>query len=191
MGRHTQDVQRSKAAPGKRPALLNHPITMKAAVQISGLVIAILYASIIGWIYVRRPQSLAELKTQASVQANLYHISQENFDAAIKEFDAGDYNSAIGQFKLADPAEKDPSSQYYIAYSYYLLGRGRIFNDEDMFKRAIDAVNRCLDNAPNHIFETDRADLEIRNADTLRQKLVEGLKHTMPSLNPLDWFSKK
>jgi len=164
---------------------------MKAAVQISGLVITVLYASIIGWIYVRRPQSLAELKTQASVQANLYHISQENFDAAIKEFDAGDYNSAIGQFKLADPAEKDPSSQYYIAYSYYLLGRGRIFNDEDMFKRAIDAVNRCLDNAPNHIFETDRADLEIRNADTLRQKLVEGLKHTMPSLNPLDWFSKK
>jgi tetratricopeptide (TPR) repeat protein len=150
-----------------------------------------LYGFIIVWLYVHQPQSLSELKVQASVQANVYHVNEPNFDEAIKEFDSGDYNSAIGQFKLADPAQKDPASQYYVAYSYYLLGRGRIFNDEDMFNKAIEAVNRCLDNAPDHIFQLDRADLEIKNADTLRQKLVEGLKHTLPSLNPLNWFNKK
>ena len=152
--------------------------------------IALLYGFFIVWLYVHHPQSLSELKTQASVQANVYHVNEPNFNEAIKEFDAGDYNSAIGQFKLADPADRDPASQYYIAYSYYILGRGRIFNDEDMFNKGVVAVNRCLDNATDHIFQMDRSDLEITNADTLRQKLVEGLKHTMPSLNPLDWFRK-
>jgi hypothetical protein len=143
------------------------------------------------WLYVRRPQSLAELKTQASVQITIYHVTQANFDEGIKEFDAGDYNSAIGQFKLADPAQADSTSQYYIAYSYYLLGRGRLFNDEDMFNKATEAVDRCLENAPNHIFEIDRSDLEIKNADTLREKLREGLRHTMSSLNPFTWFNRK
>jgi tetratricopeptide (TPR) repeat protein len=169
----------------------SHLTPMKPFIQITGILIAIIYASIIAWLYVRRPQSFAELKTQASVQANTYHVNQENFDEAIKEFDGGDYNSAIGQFALADPAQKDPASQYYTAYSYYILGRGRIFNDQDMFDKAVLAVNRCLEDSPNHIFEIDRAGLEIKNADSLRQKLTEGLKHTTPSLNPFNWFDKK
>jgi len=176
---------------GERSPRPEHQIKMKRTVQILGLVIAILYGSVIVWVYARRPQSFGELKTQASIQANVYSINQQNFDEALKQFNTGDYNSAIGQFRLADPAQADPASQYYIAYSYYLLGRGRIFNDEDLFKKAIEAVDRCLDNAPNHIFEIDRSDLEIKNADTLHQKLSDGLKHTMPSLNPLNWFNKK
>jgi hypothetical protein len=164
---------------------------VKRPIQIAGLVITVLYGSFIVWVYARHPQTLAELKTQASIQANVYRINQPNFDEALKEFDSRDYNSAIGQLKLADPAQKDPTTQYYIAYSYYLLGRGRIFNDEVMFNNAIAAVDRCLDNSPDHIFEMDRTDLEIRNADTLRQKLIDGLKYTMPSLNPMNWFSKK
>ena len=168
-----------------------HRNRVKQAIQIAGLVVTVLYGSFIVWVYARHPQTLAELKTQASIQANVYHINQQNFDEAIKEFDGADYNSAIGQLRLADPAQQDPTSQYYIAYSYYLLGRGRIFNDEDMFNNAIKAVDRCLDNAPNHIFEIDRSDLEIKNADSLRQKLIDGLKHTMPSLNPLNWFTRK
>jgi len=164
---------------------------VKTTIQITGLVITIIYASFIAWLYVRRPASLAELKTQAIVQANVYHINQPNFDEAMKDFDACDYNSAVGQLNLADPAQKDSTTQYYIAYSYYLLGRGRIFNDEDLFNKAIEADIRCLDNTPNHIFEIDRADLEIKNADTLRQKLIYGLKHTTSSLNPLNWFKKR
>jgi len=164
---------------------------VKRAIQIAGLVVTVLYGSFIVWVYARHPRTLAELKTQASIQANVYHINQPNFDEALKEFDSRDYNSAIGQLKLADPAQKDPTTQYYIAYSYYLLGRGRIFNDEDMFNNAIAAVDRCLDNSPDHIFEIDRPDLEIKNADTLRQKLLDGLKYTMPGLNPMNWFGRK
>src|SRR5262249_9180990 len=152
---------KGKCEWSERTRLHNHLMRMKRTIEVLGLATSVLYASFIVWVYARRPQSLAELKTQASIQANVYHINQQNFDEAIKEFDTGDYNSAIGQLKLADPAQKDPTSQYYIAYSYYLLGRGRIFNDEDMFNRAIEAIDRCLDNAPNHIFEIDRGDMEI------------------------------
>jgi hypothetical protein len=184
-------VNRVHQRRGKPRVSPNHPRKMKTFLQIAGLVIMPLYGCLVVWLYVHHPQSLSELKTQASVQANVYHVNQPNFDQAIKEFDGGDYNSAIGQFNLADPAERDSASQYYIAYSYYLLGRGRVFNDEDMFNKAIVAVNHCLDNAPNHIFQIDRTDVEIRDADALRQKLVEGLRHTPASLNPFNWFNKK
>jgi len=161
---------------------------MRIALQAIGVVLSLIYGCGIAWVYLRHPRSLAELKTQASVEANVYQINRENFTEAMKEFDAADYNSAVGQLALADPAQKDATCQFYIAYCYYLIGRGRIFNDEDTFKKGLDAVNRCLDVSPNHIFEIDRGDLEIRNADSLRQKFVEGLKRTPSSLNPLNWF---
>jgi tetratricopeptide (TPR) repeat protein len=164
---------------------------VRSVLQATGVMLALAYGSGIAWLYLRQPRSLAELKTQASVEANFYQINQENFAEGIKEFGSGDYNSAVGQFTLADPARKDPTDQYYLAYCYYLLGRGHIFNDADTFKKGLDAVNRCLDSSPNHIFEIDRGDLEIRNADSLRQTFVDGLKRTPPSLNPLNWFNKK
>src|SRR5215467_5254514 len=161
---------------------------MRIVLQSVGVILSVIYGCGIGWVYLRHPRSLAELKTQASVEANVYQINRENYAEAMKEFDAGDYNSAVGQLALADPARTDPTCQFYIAYCYYLTGRGRIFNDEDTFKKGLEAVNRCLDVSPNHIFEIDRADLEVKNADTLRQKFVDGLKRTPSSLNPLNWF---
>ena len=161
---------------------------MRVVLQTTGVILSILYGCGIAWVYLRHPRSLAELKTQASVEANVYQIKRENFAEAMKEFDAGDYNSAAGQLALADPARNDPTCQFYLAYCHYMVGRGRIFNDEDTFKKGLEAVNRCLEVAPNHIFEIDREGLEVKNADTLRQRFVDGLKRTPSSLNPLNWL---
>jgi hypothetical protein len=159
-------------------------------VQITGLVIAVLYGLSIVWLYVRQPRSFQELKTQVAIETNVYRIKQENFDEGVRQFNAGQHRVAIEQFELADPAQSDPASQFYIAYSYYRLGRGKIFDDDEMFKRGLAAIDRCIQSAPNNIYETERRDLEIRNAAALRQRLKEGIEVSPSDFNPLDWFKK-
>lgn len=164
---------------------------VKQAVQIAGLVIALLYGSGIAWLYVRQPRSLQELKTQAAVEANVYSVKKENFDEALRQFNAAAYPVAIEQFELADSARLDPATQFYIAYSYYMLGRGRLYDDDELFKKGLEAVERSLANAPNNIFEIDRADLQIRSASALRERLKRGLDVTGSDFNPLEWIERK
>lgn len=152
---------------------------------------ALLYGSGIVWLYVRQPRSFEELKTQAAVEANVYRVRQENYDEALRRFNAGEYSLAIEQFELADSARLDPPSQFYIAYSYFMLGRGRLYDDDELFRKGLGAVERCLANAPNNIFEIDRADLEVRSANALRERLRKGLDVTGSDFNPLDWFNRK
>ncbi len=158
--------------------------------QITGLVIALLYAASIIWLYVRQPRTFEELKTQAAVETSVYRVKQENFDEALRQFNAGQYQVAIAQFELADPARLDPQTQFYIAYSYYKLGGGTVYDDDEMFKKGLEAVDQCLRVAPNNIFEIDRTDLEIRSAGVLRERFQEGLKVSPSDFNPLNWFKR-
>lgn len=157
----------------------------------TGLVVSLLYGGAIVWLYVRQPRTFEELKTQAAVEASVYRVKQENFDEAMKHFNAGRYQVAITQFELADPARLDAATQFYVAYSYYRLGRGRLFDDDTMFRKGLEVVDRCLAVAPNNIYESDRAGLEITSAAALRQRLKEGLEVTGSDFNPLNWFEKR
>jgi hypothetical protein len=163
---------------------------VKQVIKLTGLILSILYAVIILWFYVRQPRSFAEITTQAAVDINVYSIKQENFDEAIREFNRGHFEVAIEQFKLADTAQRDAPTQFYIAYSYYLLGRGKFADDDDLFRLGLAAIERCLASAPNHIFEIDRQDLEIKNAGQLQARFQEGLQITPADFNPLNWFKK-
>jgi hypothetical protein len=153
--------------------------------------ISLVYGASIVWLYVRQPRTFEELKTQASVEANVYRVKQENFDEAMKHFNAGHHKVAITQFELADPARLDPATQFYIAYCYYELGRGRLFDDDAMFRKGLEVVERCLAVAPNNIYHSDRADLAIPSASALRQRLKEGLEVSGSDFNPFNWFEKK
>ncbi|MEW6127177.1 MAG: hypothetical protein AB1757_09070 [Acidobacteriota bacterium] len=164
---------------------------MKRITQIIGIIVAIVYSIVIIWLYVRQPRSFAEIKTQAAVEANIYSVKQENFDEALKQFNTGHYEVAIAQFKLADPAQRDALTQFYIAYGYYLLGRGRISDDDELFRQGLAAIDKCLAVAPNNIFVIDRADFEIKNAGELRARFHEGLAVTPSDFNPFNWFKSK
>jgi hypothetical protein len=161
---------------------------VKRIVQTTGILLAILYGAGIIWLYVRQPRTFEEIKTQAAVEVNVYQIKQENFDEALKQFNAGQYAVAIEQFKIADPAERDATTQFYIAYAYYRLGRGRFSDNDEMFNQGLAAVDHSLANAPNHIFEIDRNDLEFKSAGALRERFKEGLIVTPSDFNPLNWF---
>jgi tetratricopeptide (TPR) repeat protein len=175
---------------GQQSAARMYLTRMKRTVQITGLVIALLYGLSIVWLYVRQPRSFQELKTQVAVETNSYQIKRENFDQGLTQFNAGQYKVAIEQFELADPAQSDPTTQFYIAYSYYLLGRGNLFDDDEMFRKGLAAIDRCIQRAPNNIYEIDRADFEVRNASALRQRFRSGLDVSPSDFNPLNWFKK-
>jgi hypothetical protein len=164
---------------------------VKRTLQISGVILSLLYGAGILWLYVRQPRTLEEIKTQAAVETNLYSVKKENFDEALKQYNAGQYAVAIEQFRLADTAERDPATQFYIAYAYYQLGRGRFSDDDEMFRKGLAAVERCLANAPNQIYQSERSDLQVNSAAALRERFKEGLEVSPADFNPLDWFSKK
>jgi tetratricopeptide (TPR) repeat protein len=146
----------------------------------------ILYGAFIVWIYVAQPRSIEELKTAAAVQADVYQVDRVRFDEAVRAFREGQYQIAIDHFLRADPATRDPKTQFLIAYSHYALGRGRLYDDDEQFKAALAAVDRCLEIAPNNTYTIDdpTLTLDYTSADRLRQRIREGLEVTPGDINP-------
>jgi hypothetical protein len=148
--------------------------------------VTILYAIFVAWLYVAQPRSIAELKTAAAVQANVYEVDRAQFDEAMRAFRERQYRIAIDHFLRADPANRDPKTQFLIAYSHYALGRGTVYDDDAEFKAALEAVDRCLAVAPNNAYTIDEPalGLDYTSADRLRQRVKAGLEVTPGDFNP-------
>ena len=117
-------------------------------VQIIGLVVTVLYAVVIVWLYATEPRSFKEVSTGAQVAAGTYQVDQAKFDAALELFRREQFRAARDEWNRADPAQGDPTTQFYIAYSFYREGWGRVYYDQDLFKQGVAAVNRAIALAP-------------------------------------------
>jgi tetratricopeptide (TPR) repeat protein len=159
---------------------------MTRIVQSIGIAATLLYGAFVVWLYATQPKSIAELQTAAAVQANVYQVDPARFDEAMRAFRAGQYRIAVEHFERADPARRDPKTQFLIAYSHYALGRGQVYDDDEQFRAALEAVDRCLAAAPNNVYTIDEPGLTLdyTSADRLRQRLREGLEITPGDLNP-------
>ena len=159
---------------------------MTRAVQIGGIVATLVYAVFVVWLYVAQPRTIEELKTAAAVQTNVYAVDPAQFDLAMKAFRERQYRIAIDHFLLADPAARDPKTQFLVAYAHYALGRGRLYDDDEEFKAALAAVDRCLEAAPNHTYTLDEPGLglDYASAERLRERLRAGLEVTPGDFNP-------
>jgi tetratricopeptide (TPR) repeat protein len=156
-------------------------------VQAIGIVATSVYAAFVVWLYVAQPRTIDELKTAAAVQANVYTVDAARFDLGMLAFREGRYRIASDHFTAADPAARDPKTQFLIAHAHYLLGRGRLYDDDAEFQAALAAVDRCLAAAPNNSYTIDEPGLalEFRSAERLRERLREGLEVTPGDFNPL------
>ena len=157
-------------------------------IQSIGIVVTSAYAVFVVWLYVAQPRTIEELKTAAAVQTNVYTVDAARFDLAMKAFREGHYRIAAGHFAAADPASRDPKTQFLIASSHYALGRGRVYDDDAEFQLALAAVDRCLAAAPNNSYtmaDEPGLALEFRSAERLRERLREGLEVTPGDFNPL------
>jgi tetratricopeptide (TPR) repeat protein len=159
---------------------------MTRAVQLGGIVATLVYAVFVVWLYVAQPRTIDELKTAAAVQTNVYQVDPVQFDLAMTAFRDKQYRIALDRFARADPAARDPKTQFLVAYSHYALGRGRFYDDDEEFKAALAAIDRCIEIAPNHAYTIDEPGLglDYASADRLRERIRDGLEVTPGDFNP-------
>ena len=132
-----------------RSSVYNPCNMQRKLIQIIGILWTIVYAAAIVWIYTTEPRSLKEAATNTQVAAGVYEINQEKFNSGLAHFRHEQFRAARDEWALADPAQKDPRTQFYIAYAFYPEGWGRAYFDNNLFKQGVEAVNRTINLAPN------------------------------------------
>ena len=153
-------------------------------IQIAGFVLSIAYAAFIIWIYATEPRTFKEVTTSAEVAAGTYEINQENFNSALSLFRREQFRAARDEWQRADPAQRDARTQFYIAYSFYREGWGRVYFDQELFKRGAEAVNRAIALSPASPLTIDDPDLHMRTAAELKAELEQGLERSWSDVNP-------
>jgi hypothetical protein len=154
-------------------------------VRVLGLVISIAYASVIVWLYASQPQTGAEALGGLAATVGAYRVDQQAFDDGLAFFRADKFAEARLAFERADAAHRDALTQFYVAYSYYRQGWGRLSNDDALFKQGLDAVNRAIALAPSNRLVVQDETLGMRTADELKVELEQGMRRDASDFNPL------
>lgn len=154
----------------------------------AGLFFAILYASAIGWMYVRQPQTAAQVSGGLASFVHAYRVDQQAFDDGVRFFHQDQFEAARSAFGRADPAQRDARTQFYVAYSHYRQGWGRVYIDRAEFSAGLEAVNRAMALAPNGRIVVDDPQLQMQSGDELKAELERGLAHPV---HPLDVLEKR
>jgi hypothetical protein len=98
---------------------------------------------------------------------------------------------ARSAFERADPAHQDPRTQFYIAYSYYRQGWGRLYQDDELFGHGLEAVDRAIALAPGGRLVVDDSNLQMKSADELKAELEAGMRQELSDLNPVRAFGRR
>lgn len=154
-------------------------------IQIGGLVLTITYAVFIAWIYAIEPRTFEEVATSAQVAAGTYQVNQEKFNTALDLFRREQFRAARDEWQRADPAQGDPRTQFYIAYSFYREGWGRLYHDQQLFKQGLETVNRAISLASASPLIVDDPNLRMPSAAELKAELEQGTERSWSDVNPL------
>src|SRR5258708_29160348 len=143
----------------------------RKVIQISGMVWTLSYARLIVWIYATEGRSFKEVATNSQVAAGTYEINQERFNNGLALFRRDQFRAARDEWAAADPAQKDPRTQFYLAYAWYREGWGRVYYDDALFKQGLEAVNLAINLAPNSTLIVDHPDLQLHTAAESKTQL--------------------
>jgi hypothetical protein len=163
----------------------------ESTARVLGLTIAVSYAVFVVWLYVQQPQTVAEMTGALTATVGAYQIDRQAFDDGLRFFRGDQFDAARLAFDRADPAHQDPRTQFYIAYSYYRQGWGRVYNDDVLFARALESVDRAIILADHGRVVVDDPDLQMRSGDELKAELQAGLRHDASDFNPLKLFRRR
>src|SRR6187431_3012305 len=107
---------------------------MRPMVRALGLVFAAAYAGLIVWLYAAQPQTVAQVTGGLAAEIGVYRVNQQDFDDGLAFFRRDQFEEARAAFARADPAGRDARTRFYVAYSYYRQGWGRLYSDDALFK---------------------------------------------------------
>lgn len=163
-------------------------------IQILGIALVLIYGVFVIFLYAAEPRSLEEISSKAietvqnaatkgQVITGTYEIDQAKFNEGLGAFRQNNFIVARDSFAKADPERRDAKTQYYVAYSFYRQGWGRLSNDDALFKQALESLERV--NFIDKNFRSDDADLRLRTPAELKNELEAGLRVTADDFNPL------
>ena len=169
-------------------------------IQILGSGAALVYAVFIIFLYAAEPRSLDEISTKArsavestvnkgQILTGTYEVDPAKFEAGLAAFRSDKFVLARDSFERADPEMRDANTQFYIAYSYYRQGWGRVSSDDALFKLGLESVNRVT--AIDRDYVSKDPNLTLHSPAELRNELEEGLKVTADDFNPLKVFRER
>jgi hypothetical protein len=160
-------------------------------VRALGLAATAIYAALIVWVYLKQPQTTAEVIGGLSATVGVYRIDRQAFDDGLRFFRQDQFVPARNAFERADPAHRDAQTQFYIAYSYYRQGWGRLYQDDELFRQGLEAVDRAIAVAPGGRLIVEDPDLQMKSADELRAELEAGIQRDLSDLNPIRVFRQR
>ena len=120
-----------------------------------------------------------------------YQVDEQAFSDGLSYFRRDAFVEARAAFDRADPARRDARTQFYIAYSFYRQGWGRLYNDDTLFRQGLEAVDRAIALAPGHRLVVEDENLGMHTADELRAELQRGVTRDASDLNPLKVFRSR
>src|SRR5215208_2032808 len=153
-------------------------------IQLAGLAFTIAYAAFIVWLYATEPRTFKEVTTSAEVATGTYEINQEKFNSALNFFRHEQFRAARVEWQQADPAQRDARTQFYVAYSFYREGWGRLYFDQELFKQGLEAVNRAIALASASPLTVDDPNLRMHSAAELKAELEQGTERSWSDANP-------
>lgn len=164
--------------------------TREVVVRSTGLALTLAGGSLLLWLFVQQPTNFEQLTGGVAATVGAYAINQAEFDQGRQFFDADKFVEARAAFTRADPASRDARTQFYIAYSFYRQGWGRVYSDDDLFAQGLEHVNRAVALAGGRL-QVDDAALDMKTADELKAELEQGLRRDASDLNPLRVLRKR
>jgi hypothetical protein len=162
-----------------------------AWLRATGLVLSLAYATFIIWLYAAQPRTLAEVRGGVAASVGAYAIDRPSFDAGLRFFRADQFEEARSAFARADPAQRDATTQFYIAYSYMRQGWGRVYHDDALYRQAQTALARAVAASPAGSVRVNDAGLALRTSDELAAELDRGLTRSASDFNPLKVWSTR
>jgi hypothetical protein len=157
---------------------------MRAAlVQALGISVTLAYGAFVAWLYATQPRTLQDVATGAQVVTGVYQVDAARFQQARELFRREQFRAARDEWARADPAQRDPRTQFYVAYSYYRQGWGRFHHDDALYQQGLAAVDRAIALSPD-TYVVDDPTLPLRTAAELRAELQKGIEATWSDFDP-------
>lgn len=160
----------------------------ESVVRALGAAASVAYAALIAWLTVSRPQSIAEVTGGLTASIGVYRVDELAFEDGLRFFHQDQFVEARAAFHRADAAGRDPRTQFYVAYSYYREGWGRLSHDDALYAKGLEAVDRAIAVAPGGRIVVDDPGLQMHSADELRAELVAGTTREWSDVNPVRVF---
>lgn len=160
-------------------------------VRATGLIASITALCFVLWLLVAQPGTVQEITGGVAASVGAYRIDERHFGDGRTFFLNEQYPEARAAFQRADPAQRDAVTQFYLAYTYYRQGWGRLYSDDTLFAAGLVAVDRAIALSRDGRVRVDDPDLGIDNADELRAELVRGTERELSDLNPFRVFRKR